>query len=181
MLSFDPRQRPDEISPVHRDNLVTIVARCVYIAARHAAENCGGYGEALVEARLGAPRPLRLYFSQMGSFVNPANEQRTAQPPLVARGTFTIESLLEPQGVLEATRVLVSDFVHAMGSAEVFQIAPGGDCALGTGSVRLRCANGRSRTAWRSRSRCARSVSLVQRLRGERRRPARSAATRWRW
>lgn len=138
-LMFHPDRRPDGVSPVERETLLVTIARCLYVAARHAAENCGGYGEAVVEARLGAPSPLRLYYLDRGQFLQQVGD-RSTPPPLTSRGVFTVESLLEPRGVLEATRALDSEFVHAMGSAEVFQIAPGGALRLGywTGQDELR-------------------------------------------
>lgn len=114
-----------------RDDLFQVLAQCLHVAIRHAAENCAAFGPVVVEARLLASSPLRLYFSQHSGFYDFANEGRTAQPPLLSRQTFTIESLIGAQGILAATRALAADFVHAMGSSEVQPIGPGGVIRLG--------------------------------------------------
>jgi hypothetical protein len=132
----DPRsEHPD--TWILNEGLVLNLGRCLHLLGRHAVENCGAWGDALVGVRL------------VGHAMRLAHLQRTGGPEraaeiaggrelqeAVSRHTLVVEaaSTLGP-ALSAATRLVATDLFHAFGSAEVRQID-------GAGTLRARYLGG---------------------------------------
>ena len=106
--------------------LIWATARCLNLAARHAVEHAGAYGDVLLELWLSGPEPLRLAGLRHGTMLTPITNPTAL--PLVSRHTVSGDALLgaNPQAILAVTRLLVTDIVHAMGWPEVSEISDDG-------------------------------------------------------
>lgn len=98
------------------------VARSLRLLGRHAVENAGAWGDALVVTRLlGADMQL-IHPVHGGMFHEPWNHEPISNP-IVTRHTVPLESLAGPdQSLLATTRLIATDLFNAFGSPEVQQI-----------------------------------------------------------
>lgn len=111
------------------EDLTWTVVRCLNVAVEHAVHTCGAYGQALVQVRLLGERLRMGYVQWLG--VTAMN--RVAEDAVVVRGGLVSqreilldEAAASRQGLLAATRLVLTDAVHAFGKSEVKHIAPGG-------------------------------------------------------
>jgi hypothetical protein len=113
---------------VLNEQLLFVLSRCLLLLGRHAAENCGAWGDALVEARIVSEQPSRLAY--IGGTFNRAEEiagGRGLSSPVVSDHTAVIDGLARPRPqLLVTTRMLATDLFHAYGSPEVRQITSDG-------------------------------------------------------
>lgn len=124
-LGWDPRADIDDVAVVHRDHLLVAVTGSLNLVARHAIENCAGYGEALIRAELRSDLPMGLFHSPRG-FLERSDNGRQVKGPIISNHSYGLESLDSPQGLLAAARGVLSDLTHALGSAEVYHLTPDG-------------------------------------------------------
>jgi hypothetical protein len=103
------------------------LARCLLLLGRHAGENCGAWGDALIEGRLISRQPCRLAYLGPHSHPEEIAGGRALASPVVTRRTGVIDGLVRagPQ-LLVTTRLLATDLFHAFGSPEVRAITPDG-------------------------------------------------------
>jgi hypothetical protein len=128
----DPRrawqggERPD--AWILNEQLLFQLARSLLLLGRHAGENCGAWGDALVEARLVSPKPMRLaYLFGPHNQADEIDGGRQLPSPVVSRATTVIDGLARPgPELLVTTRLLATGLFHAFGSPEVRQITPDG-------------------------------------------------------
>jgi hypothetical protein len=128
----DPRTGPmaQEVPGkwILNEALLCELGRCLHLLGRHAAENCGAWGDALVEARLMGTGMRLAYLMWMGGFGHPeeiagGRELNEAN----SRHTLVVEALATVGPALAtATRLVATDLFHAFGSPEVRQITPDG-------------------------------------------------------
>ncbi len=131
---FDARG-PDEHPNtwIFNESLLWTLGRCLHLLGSHAVEQCGAWGDALVEARL-VGRAMRLaYVQRIGGFsvveeIDPGRELEEA----LSRHTLVVEaaSTVGPD-LAVATRVIATDLFHAFGSPEVRQIDSAGALRAG--------------------------------------------------
>ena len=111
-------------------DLLTKLSRCLLLLGRHAGENCGAWGDALIEARMVSKQPSRLaYLAHLGYANHPEEIAggRELASPVVSRHTGVVEGLARPGGpLLATTRLFATDLFHAYGSPEVRQITSDG-------------------------------------------------------
>lgn len=127
---LDARRGTDE-GPgtwILNEQLVWKLGRCLHLLGRHAVENCGAWGDALVEPRLVGPAMRLAYLHRMGGFEH--TEQIAGGRELekaVSRHSVVAEAacIVGPD-LAAATRLIATDLFHAFGSPEVRQIAADG-------------------------------------------------------
>jgi len=103
------------------------LTRSLLLLGRHAGENCGAWGDALIEARVVSEQPSRLAYLGPYNHVDEIAGARELSSPVVSRHTAVIDGLARPGAqLLITTRLLATDLFHAYGSPEVRQIAPDG-------------------------------------------------------
>lgn len=118
--------------PEHGENSVAIqipnigllweVARSLRLLGRHAIENTGAWGDAIVVTRLFGSDMQLTYPVHGGVLHEPWNHQPISDP-IVTRHTVPLESLAESdQSLLATTRLVATDLFNAFGSPEVQQI-----------------------------------------------------------
>jgi hypothetical protein len=127
---FDPRQDAGEGagSLIINEQLLWKLGRCLHVLGRHAVENCGAWGDALVEARLVGHSMRLAYLHRMGAFAH-AEEVSGGREldEAVSRHTIVVEAAATMGPALTASvRLMATDLFHAFGSKEVRQIAPDG-------------------------------------------------------
>lgn len=109
---------------VFAPNLVWATAASLRIAGRHAVRNAGARGDAAVELRLFGPHML-LGYTQNG-FID-AYPNSLVVREARARLTLPLQSLAgDPQTVLVATRLALTQLFNAFGRAEVAHVTPEG-------------------------------------------------------
>lgn len=119
-------------SSEHGENSATIqipnigllweVARSLRLLGRHAIENTGAWGDAIVVTRLFGSGMQLTYPVHGGVLYEPWNHQPISDP-IVTRNTVPLESLAESdQDLLATTRLVATDLFNAFGSPEVQQI-----------------------------------------------------------
>ncbi len=119
-------------SPGHGENSSAIqipnigllweVARSLRVLGRHAIENTGAWGDAIVVTRLFGADMQLTYPVHGGVLHEPWNHQPISDP-IVTRHTVPLESLAESdQSLLATTRLVATDLFNAFGSPEVQQI-----------------------------------------------------------
>lgn len=102
-------------------------ARCLLLLGRHAGENCGAWGDALIEARVVSAAPSRLAYLGPQNHAEEIAGGRELPTPVVSRHTGVVEGLARPGSpLLATTRLLATDLFHAYGSPEVRYITPDG-------------------------------------------------------
>jgi hypothetical protein len=103
------------------------LSRCLLLLGRHAGENCGAWGDALIEARIVSAEPSRLAFIGPHNHVAEITGGRPLPSPVVSRHTGVIDGLARPGAqLLVTTRMLATDLFHAYGSPEVRQVTADG-------------------------------------------------------
>jgi hypothetical protein len=117
--------------------LVLNLGRCLHLLGRHAVENCGAWGDALVEARLAGESMRLAYVHRMGG--GERAEEITGGRELqeaVSRHTILVEaaSTVGPSLAI-ATRLIATDLFQAFGCPEVRQVD-------GAGALRARYLGG---------------------------------------
>jgi hypothetical protein len=123
----DPRHEYTEIW-VLDERLLWLLGCCLHLLGRHAVQNCGGWGDALVEARVIGKDMQLAYILQMG----PAALPRAVEPTrtineAVSRHSVVVEAIARVgQALSAATRLVAMDLFHAFGSPEVRQITAQG-------------------------------------------------------
>ena len=130
---IDPREinRPGverEGQWILNEDLLWHVGRCLHILGRHAAENCGAWGDALVEVRIVGKEMRLAYFHRMapGTLAQEIDGTRPLDGA-VSRHTVVVDAIATAgQGLTAATRLVATDLFHAFGSPEVRQIAADG-------------------------------------------------------
>jgi hypothetical protein len=127
---LDARRGTDEGADtwVLNEQLVWKLGRCLHLLGRHAVENCGAWGDALVEARLVGQAMRLAYLHRMGGFEHPEQiaggreiQKASSRHTIVAEATCIVGPDLAV-----ATRLIATDLFHAFGSPEVRQIAADG-------------------------------------------------------
>jgi hypothetical protein len=117
-------ERPQRVL-VPNANLIWEVARALRLLGRHAVENSGAWGEAVVVARLGGKSMVLTYLMD-GRFEQQYTE-KGFDGPIDSRHTLLLESIAgEDQDLLASSRLVVGDLVNALGSSEINQIDPEG-------------------------------------------------------
>jgi Schlafen, AlbA_2 len=117
-------QHGDTTAPIqiHSSILPWEVARVLRLLGRHAVENTGAWGDAVVVTQLFGVDMQLVYPIHRGMIYEPWNHQPLSDP-IVARHTVSLESLVgSDQDLLVATRLVATDLVNAFGSPEVQQI-----------------------------------------------------------
>jgi hypothetical protein len=128
----DPRtgwSGPQPGTWIFNEGLLYVAARCLLLLGRHAGENCGAWGDALIEARMVSEQPSRLaYVSGPAYHAEPVEGGRELSTRTVtSRHTAVIDALARPgTQLLATTRLLATNLFHAYGSPEVRQITPDG-------------------------------------------------------
>jgi hypothetical protein len=129
---MDPRTGPmgQELpgSWILNESLLWELGRCLHLLGRHAAENCGAWGDALVEARLIGSAMHLAYLHRMAGFEH-AEEIAGGRElnGAASRHTFVVEAVATVGPDLSATtRLVATDLFHAFGSPEVRQITNDG-------------------------------------------------------
>jgi hypothetical protein len=136
--------------PQHESNTAAIeiptsglpwaLARALRLLGRHAVENTGAWGDALVVVRLFGVDMQLVYPIHRGMIYEPWNHEPISDP-IVARHTVSLESLVgSDQDLLVATRLIATDLVNAFGAPEVQQIDE-------QGRVRIRYVHEQQRVA----------------------------------
>lgn len=121
------RQRPEHgesSTSTHIPNIGLLweVARSLRLLGRHAVENTGAWGDAIVVTRLLGPEMQLIRPVHGGMFHEPWNHQPISAP-IVTRHTIPLESLAgSDQSLLATTRLVATDLFNAFGSPEVQQI-----------------------------------------------------------
>jgi hypothetical protein len=126
---FDPRRRPGEGTGtwVLNEDLLLAVARTLHLLGRHASENTGAWGDALVEAQVIGTELQLTYLDQWGLSAQPIEGGRTLEGPLSSRHTLPLDAVVgRDQDLLASARLVATDLFHAFGSPEVRQIAADG-------------------------------------------------------
>lgn len=118
-----PRQEESGAAiEIRTGGLLWAVARALRLLGRHAVENTGAWGDALVVARLFGVNMQMVYPIHGGMIHEPWNHEPISDP-IVARNTIPLESLVgSDQDLLVATRVIATDLVNAFGAPEVQEI-----------------------------------------------------------
>lgn len=102
------------------------LSRCLQFVGRHAAENCGAWNDALVEARVVGTRMSLAYLDQT-EFLAQIAGGRVVDNAMVSRHMVVVDAVTRVgPALLAATRMLATDLFHAFGSPEVRHIAPDG-------------------------------------------------------
>jgi hypothetical protein len=128
---IDPRRGwsgPQPGTWVSNEGLLYAIAQCLLLLGRHAGENCGAWGDALLEARVVSAEPSRLaYLFGPAQLAEEIEGGREVPSPVVSRRTAVIEGLARPgPELLATTRLLATELFQAYGSPEVRQITPDG-------------------------------------------------------
>ena len=126
----DPRRGPVSERPgtwIFDEQLLFSLARSLRLLGRHAGENCGAWGDALIQAQVVGEEPSRLAYVGRFRQVEEIAGGRELLSPVVSRHTAVIEALARPGAeLLVTTRLLATDLFHAYGSPEVRQITADG-------------------------------------------------------
>jgi hypothetical protein len=123
---------------VLNEDLLWNLGRCLHVLGRHAAENCGAWGDALVEARVVGEGMRLAYLSRIGPGGGLAQEIEDARQldGASSRHTVVVEAIATAgPGLSAATRLVATDLFHAFGAPEVRQIA-------GNDALRIRYLGG---------------------------------------
>jgi hypothetical protein len=125
----DPRGDHEDMW-IPTEKLMWAIGRCLLLLGRHAARNCGAWGDALVEVKLveQTGRPMRLAWMQTlyAGLEEPVEVDRGRPLPVAeSKRTVLVEAIaaIGPD-LVAAARLVATDLFHAFGSAEVRQIAP---------------------------------------------------------
>jgi hypothetical protein len=127
-VSHGPQRSADQTTAlqISNINLIWEVGRSLRLLGRHAVENAGAWGDAVVVARLFGKEMQLTYLAHGGMFEEAVNE-RPLVGPIESRHTLPLESLAGPdQELLLGTRLVVTDLFNAFGSPEVQQIDESG-------------------------------------------------------
>jgi schlafen family protein len=123
-----PPQEGGGVTSVQIGNVSLLweVARSLRILGRHAVENAGAWGDAIVIGRLLGERMNLTYPVHGGVFQEAFNDQPVSGP-IDSRHTLPLASLAgADQELLVATRLVAGDLFNAFGAAEVQQIDASG-------------------------------------------------------
>lgn len=102
--------------------LLWVVARSLRLLGRHAVENTGAWGDAVVITRLFG-RDMQLMYPIHGGMLSEPWNHQPISDPIVSRHTIPLESLAgSDQSLLATTRLIATDLFNAFGSPEVQQI-----------------------------------------------------------
>lgn len=126
---FDAGRRPGEGTGtwVLNEDLLLTVARTLHLLGRHASDNTGAWGDALVEAQVIGTELQLAYLDQWGISAEPIEGGRTLDGPLSSRHTLPLDAIAgRDQDLLTSARLVATDLFHAFGSPEVRQIAADG-------------------------------------------------------
>ena len=111
--------------------LIWSVARELRLLGRHATENAGAWGDALVETRLVGNQLNLTRPAHGGHFQDDWNE-RPLEGPLLSQHTVPLSSLVQSdQELLGAARLVVTDHFNEFGCPEVREIDPYGRIRIG--------------------------------------------------
>lgn len=158
---WDPRQRAGEGSGswIVNEELLWKLGRCLHLLGLHAVENCGAWGDAVVEARLVGDSMRLAYLHRMVGF--PHAEEISGGRELdeaVSRHTIVVEAAATIGPAFAASvRLIATDLFHAFGSKEVRQIAPTAHYAPGIWAETASFAHGPNGTGSRSATRTSRA------------------------
>jgi hypothetical protein len=107
---------------IHNIDLIWETARSLRLLGRHAVENAGAWGDALVIARLFGRRMHLTYPAYGGMLFEAVNEQPLDEA-IESHHTLPLDSLAgSDQDLLLSTRVVATDLFNAFGAEEVRQI-----------------------------------------------------------
>lgn len=115
---------PEESAGIEIGNgsLLWKLARSVRLLGRHAVENTGAWGDAVVVAKLLGSGMHLVYPSHAGGFHERWNHHPISHP-IVSRHTVPLESLAGPdEELLVSTRMIAMDLFNAFGAPEVQHI-----------------------------------------------------------
>ncbi|MEX1142218.1 MAG: ATP-binding protein [Thermoleophilaceae bacterium] len=137
-----PRQDENDdpsVIQISETALLWVLARSLRLIGRHAVENAGAWGDAIVIARLFGRDKQLTYPISSGLFQQPWNHEAITDQ-VVGRHTIPLASLTgSDQELLASTRVVGADLFNAFGAPEVAQIDE-------HGRIRIRDFHGQSQT-----------------------------------
>lgn len=125
----DPRRGPGERAGtwVLNESLLFEMARCLLVIARHASDNTGAWGDALVEARLIGSEMELVYLDPYGFSSEPIEGGHALYGPVTTRHTLALDAIVgRDQDLLASARLVATDLFHAFGSPEIRQITADG-------------------------------------------------------
>lgn len=128
----DPRRAWSGDHPgtwISNEGLLFELGRSLLLLGRHAGENCGAWGDALIEARVVSADRSRLAYLGPHNHPEPVAGGSELPTPVaaVSRHTAVVDGLARlGEQLLATTRLVATDLFHAYGSPEVRQITPDG-------------------------------------------------------
>jgi hypothetical protein len=132
----DPRRTMSGDHPgvwILNEELLWELGRCLHLLGRHAAGNCGAWGDGLLEARVVGQDMRLAYQHWMSGFGFPeAVQGGQVLQGASSRHTVLVEAIAAvSQALSAATRLVATDVFHAFGSPEVRQITADGALRAG--------------------------------------------------
>jgi Putative DNA-binding domain len=107
---------------IGHSELLWEVGRALRFLGRHAVENTGACGDAILVAKVSGSRMQLVYPVHGGAFAEPWNHH-PMNDPVVTRHTVPLETLVgSDQELLVGTRLVATDLFNAFGAPEVKQI-----------------------------------------------------------